>query len=69
MPTLKVMRLQAHLTVSELARLANVDRKTVERAESGQSVLDAKAYAIVEVLAKRLSREIKFDEVEGLQIL
>lgn len=69
MPTLKQMRLQSHLTISELARLANVDRKTVERAEGGQPVLDAKAYAIVEVLAKRLGREINFSEVEGLNIL
>jgi len=69
MSTLKELRLQAHLTVSELARLAKVGRGTVERAESGESVLDVKAYMIVEALGKQLNREIKLDDVEGLNIL
>lgn len=69
MATLKQLRLQAHLSIAELARLANVDRKTVERAEEGTAVQDVKAYAIVEVLARQLGRALSLDDVEGLNIL
>ncbi len=69
MPTLTELRLQAHLSVAELSRRANVDRKTVERAEAGQPVQDVKAYAIVEALSNILGRPIRLDEVEGLNIL
>lgn len=69
MPTLKQLRLQAHWTVAELARRASVDRKTVERAEAGRPVLDAKAYMIVEALGKQLGHEIQLEDVEGLRIL
>ena len=69
MPTLKDLRLQAHLSVAELSRRANVDRKTVERAEGGQPVQDVKAYAIVEALGNILGKSIKLEEVEGLNIL
>lgn len=69
MPTLKDLRLQAHLSIAELSRRANVDRKTVERAEEGQPVQDAKAYAIVEALSNLLGRPISLGDVEGLNIL
>lgn len=69
METLKQLRLQAHLSIAELSRLANVDRKTVERAEDGTPVQDVKAYSIVEALAKQLGRSISLDDVSGLNIL
>lgn len=69
MPTLKQLRLQAHLSVAELSRRASVDRKTVERAEEGRPVQDAKAYAIVEALSKELGQTINLDDVDGLSIL
>ena len=69
MATLKQLRLQAHLSIAELSRLANVDRKTVERAENGNPVQDAKAYAIVDVLARQLGRELEIEDVDGLKIL
>src|SRR5207302_8086291 len=54
MPTLRDLRLQARLSINALAHLARIDRKTVERAEEGQPVQDAKAYAIVETLGQEL---------------
>lgn len=43
-------RLNAGLTVAALAREAKVDRKTVDRVESGGNISEAKAYAIVNAL-------------------
>lgn len=69
MPTLKELRLKAHLSINQLARLAGIDRQTVERAEEGRPVQDVKAYQIAEALSKELGEQIKFEDVEGLQIL
>ena len=69
MSTLKQLRLQARLSVAELSRLANVDRKTVERAEGGKPIQDVKAYAIVATLSQQLKREIQINEVDGLSVL
>lgn len=69
MSTIKELRLQARLSIARLAQLADVDRKTVERAEDGLPVQDVKAYAIVDALSKELGRSIPLDSVEGLQIM
>lgn len=68
MPTLKELRLEARLSIAQLSRLANIDRKTVERAEEGQPVQDVKAYAIVSALNNQLGKNLKLDEIEGLEI-
>lgn len=68
MPTMKELRLQARLSIAELSRLANVDRKTVEKAERGQPVQDIKAYAIVETLAQQLNRDLTIEDVTDLQV-
>lgn len=69
MATIKELRLQARLSVAQLSRVANVDRKTVERAEEGQPIQDVKAYAIVSALGERLGRSLSLNDVEGLNIL
>lgn len=69
MPTLKELRLEARLSIAELSRLANVDRKTVERAEGKHPVQDVKAYSIVQALAEKLGRKITLDDVQGLNLL
>jgi transcriptional regulator with XRE-family HTH domain len=69
MSTIKELRLEARLSIAALARLADVDRNTVERAEEGKPVQDAKAYAIVAALSGRLGRKIDFKQVDGLHIL
>jgi len=69
MATLRELRLQARLSVSRLARLADVDRQAVVRAERGEPVRDVTAYAIVVTLARVLQRDIKLADVDGLNIL
>ncbi len=69
MATLQDLRLEAHLSVNALSKLAKVDRQTIERAESGTPVQDVKAYQIVEALSQKLGRKIELREVEGLNIL
>ena len=69
MATLKELRLEAQLSVNRLAQLANVDRQTIDRAESGNAVQDVKAYKIVQTLAQQLGRKIDLKDVEGLNIL
>jgi hypothetical protein len=69
MATLKQLRLRARLTLAQLGRLANVDGKTVKRAEDGIAINEVKAVAIVEALGKVLNKELTIDEVEGLKIL
>lgn len=68
MPTLRDLRLEARLSIAKLSRLADVDRKTIERAEDGEPVRDVSAYAIVSTLAKRLGRSISLNDVDGLNI-
>ena len=69
MATLKDLRLQAGLTVSKLARLADVDRQTVIRAETGTKVVDVKAYQIVKALNAKLGLALKLDDIDGLNTL
>lgn len=68
MATLKQLRLQARLSQSELGRLANVDGKTVKRAEGGQPVQEVKAYAIVSALGEALGTQLSMSDVQGLNI-
>lgn len=69
MPTLKQLRLEAALSIAELSRYANIDRKTVERAEEGTPIQEAKAAAIVRALSQQLGRDVGLDEVENLNKL
>lgn len=69
MSKLKELRLQARLSVSALARKADVDRQTVERAERGNPVQDVKAYAILSAINEALGQRFTFSDVEDLRIL
>ncbi|HEY7415056.1 MAG TPA: XRE family transcriptional regulator [Ktedonobacteraceae bacterium] len=67
MSTLRDLREQAGLSLSELARLANIDFKTAKKADSGGSVQRLKALALLSVIGSRLGREIRIEDVEGLE--
>lgn len=69
MTSIKELRLQARLSIAALSHLAQVDRKTIEKAEDGQSIRAVKAYAIVSQLGERLGRKLDMNEVEGLNVL
>ncbi len=68
MATLKDLRLQARLSMAGLGRMANVDGKTVRRAEEGQPIQEVKAFAICEALGKQLNQTLTITDVEGLKI-
>ncbi len=68
MPTFQELRLQARLSVNRLARLADVDYKTAQRADEGLPIQHLKALALVEVLSRELKRSITLDEIDDLKI-
>jgi DNA-binding XRE family transcriptional regulator len=68
MATLKELRIKARLSAEALGRLANVDGKTVTRAENGRPVQELKAIAIVEALGQALGQELKLEDIENLTI-
>ncbi len=61
MPDLKEHRLQAGLSIAQVARRAGVDEKTVKRAEDGKPIQEHKARlisnAISEIAGQSLSTE------------
>ncbi|MGZ3948530.1 MAG: helix-turn-helix domain-containing protein [Flavisolibacter sp.] len=61
-------REQARLSISALARRADVDDKTVKRAERGEPVQRMKAIAIAQALSEALNRNIDLVDIEGLNI-
>jgi predicted transcriptional regulator len=68
MPTFQELRLQARLSVNRLARLADVDYKTAQRAEEGLPIQHLKALALVEALSRELGRPITLDDIKDLKI-
>lgn len=69
MPTLKELRVEAQLSVSQLARVANLDIGTVRRAESGEAIRDIKAVAILNALNHQLGTSYRINQIDGLHIL
>ncbi len=68
MAKLKELRLRARLSAEALGRLANVDGKTVTRAEQGLPVQEVKAVAIVEALGQALGQKLTIEDIEDLKI-
>lgn len=52
----QALRLEAGLSINQLARLADVYYQTVQRAEEGRSIQYFKALALVEALSQKLGR-------------
>jgi predicted transcriptional regulator len=61
---LEDLRIEAGLSISELARLANVNRITVEKAERGDAVRGNIAGKICQVLSERLNRHITYKDAQ-----
>lgn len=62
---LQSARLNAGLTVAALAREAKIDRRTIDRAEAGDTISLVKAYAIANALTRVTGRT---HTVESLEI-
>jgi predicted transcriptional regulator len=69
MATLRELREEADLSVSELAKRAEVDYKTVKKAdESGGSIHRFKALALLKVLNQELGTEHGLEDIDGLTL-
>lgn len=60
---LKDLRLEARLSLSKLARKADLDRNTASAAESGRVVQELTVSKIVSVLSRELGRPVKVADV------
>ena len=69
MATLREIREEAGLSLSELAKRAEVDYKTVKKAdESGGSIHRFKALALLKVLNQELGTEHELEDIDGLTL-
>lgn len=60
---IKSLRLEAKLSLNQLARLANLDRATVSKAEKGGTVSELTIHKIAAALARQLDRSLDADEL------
>ena len=68
MATVRALRLEAGLSKQALGRRANVDTKTISRAEDGLPIQDVKAAAIIRALGEALGRKLTIEDVDNLRI-
>jgi transcriptional regulator with XRE-family HTH domain len=66
--TLEQMRFSAGLSLSQIARRANVATSTVSRAEKGEPVQKLKAVQIARALSQLLGQNVTIDDIEGLNV-
>lgn len=59
----KRLRLEAALSQSKLARLADLDRATVAYAEHGRQVTELTVSKLAKALSEALEREVRFDDL------
>lgn len=69
MATLKELRERAGLSLSELARRANVDFKTAKKADDRLgAVQGTKARALLKVINEELGTSLRIEDVENLTV-
>jgi predicted transcriptional regulator len=64
MTVLEELRIEAGLSVSELARLAGISPITLEKAEQGKAIRGNIAGKICRVLSEKLARYITYKEAQ-----
>ncbi|MDF1671579.1 MAG: helix-turn-helix transcriptional regulator [Roseovarius sp.] len=62
---LKALRLQAGLSKSKFARLADLDRGTVEKAESGNDVSELTGAKLVNALSASLEADVTIEDLKA----
>lgn len=67
MATFKDYREQAGLSISELARRANVDFQTAKKADSQRPVRRIKALALVRAISDVLGQALHLEDIDGLE--
>ncbi|HZO74226.1 MAG TPA: helix-turn-helix transcriptional regulator [Ktedonobacteraceae bacterium] len=65
---LQQYRLSLAWSAEELARRAGINAQTVRRIERGSPTFPHTASAIAAALSRGLGREIKVEDIEGLEI-
>ncbi len=67
---MKQLRLNAHLTVFELAVKSGISIRTINRVESGKehTVTSLTAQKLLDTLSEALGHQINPEDVEGLRI-
>jgi transcriptional regulator with XRE-family HTH domain len=68
MATIKQYRYQLGISMSELARRANIATSTVSRAEEGFPIQELKAAQIARALSEFLGKEVSISDVDGLRV-
>jgi transcriptional regulator with XRE-family HTH domain len=68
MATLKDLRFQSGLSLSQIARRANVATSTVSRAEQGEPIQELKATQIARALSELLGKRIRVEDIDGLNV-
>lgn len=63
MSKIKSFRLEAKLSLNQLARLADLDRATVAKAEKGGVVSELTLHKIAAALGRQLDRSLNADEL------
>lgn len=63
MTRIKSLRLEAKLSVNQFARLADLDRATVSKAEKGCAVSELTLHKIAGALAGQLGRKLTADDL------
>ncbi len=66
--TLTELRESVPMTISELARAANVDDQTIRNAEKGQRISVQTARGIAQALSRELGRTIQVRDIDELQV-
>ena len=64
MSRLKYYRMEAGLSVAQLAGLTHVDETTCRRAETGKPVQELKAYAIAKALSQAYGQVLTIEVLE-----
>jgi DNA-binding transcriptional regulator YiaG len=68
MATLKQLREQTGLTVSELARRANIDYRTAKKADENGPVFRIKALALLKVINQELGTKLTIEDIDELEV-
>ncbi len=63
MSKIKSLRLEAKLSMNHFARLADLDRATVSKAEKGGAVSELTLHKMAAALGRRLDRSLDADEL------
>ena len=66
--TLEDLRLESELSKRELARQSDVDFNTVQREITGEVISLNSANKIARALSRVLNRNIRYQDIEGLNI-